>query len=70
MWTFDELRAERDALERRLLELEQTVGEQRLRLVGQDGSDRSDLAASVEALLARLEAVNAKLAELRGPGAT
>lgn len=66
------LRAERDELERRLVELEQAVEAQRLRLVAQDGAqvEAADLAASVEALLARLEPVNTKLAELRGPAAS
>lgn len=66
------LRAERDELERRLVELEQAVEAQRLRLVAQDGVqvEAADLAASVEALLARLEPVNTKLAELRGPAAS
>lgn len=70
MGTFDELRAERDELERRLVELEQAVA--RLRLAARDGAQAEavELAVSVEELLARLGAVNAKLAELRGPAAS
>lgn len=71
MGMLDELRAERDEVERRLVELEQAVSA-RLRLAAQDGAqvEAADLAASVEALLVRLGAVNAKLAELRGPAAS
>lgn len=69
MGTLDELRAERDELERRLVELEQAVS---ARLAARDGAQAEavELAVSVEELLARLGPVNAKLAELRGPGAS
>lgn len=66
----DALRAERDELEHRLIELERAIEAQRLRLVAVDGvaQDEADSAASVSALLDQLGPVNAKLAELRGPG--
>lgn len=58
------LHAERDLLETRLLLLERVIDEQR-----QHGTAVPELAKRVESLLAQLGPVNAKLAELRGPGA-
>jgi hypothetical protein len=54
------LRAMRGLLETRLLVLERAIGDQR-----QHGAAAPDLLKRVEALLARLEQVNAKLAEIR-----
>lgn len=68
MGRLDELRAKRDELERRLVELARAVAVQHLRLAAQNGAqvETAELAASVEELLARLGSVNAKQAELRG----
>lgn len=71
MHGLNELQAERNALERRLVELERPVDAQQLRLVTRHGvvQEVADFAASVAPLLDQLRVVNAKLAELRGPAA-
>lgn len=58
------LRAMRGLLETRLLVLERAIADQR-----RHGAAAPDLLKRVEALLARLEQVNAKLAEIRSPAA-
>lgn len=59
-----ELHAERNALETQLLKLEQAIEERH-----QSGMVAADLADHVVSLLAQLEQINAKLAELRSPAA-
>lgn len=64
MDTADELRVQRDVLEFRLVMLEQEIEAQRRR----EGMAAPELGEDMPALFDRLRLVNAKLAELRGPG--
>ena len=63
-----QLQARRDLLEMRLVPLETAFARQQPCPVDMDGVQQKtgDLTVSIEALLKRLRAVNARLSELRG----